>query len=393
VGTPELQGKIGQALALGWSITELLGRYNRYLHPDSRESRGASLTIGQLHRLTYTSHEEMAEHNTYQAYASALRISALVDSLQLQSQGSPSTSDFQTAVEDLPAAIRDYQRRDLEPEQKDHPALGKLRFWRVLEDSSCLMRAKLYSAGADLAFCFSLGGMLAELYWLLPVDHKGDFINPQNEVGKLYFKIGDAKRVLERLNDSVPLNSRICLSYTLSKWRSFTKRWRLRAEADPLQEANASRILDALGKQAANWRLIALAEKMPEHYLSQRDRVMAGTVSFIVSAIVGISVSVVVLTGLFLAGKGGVLPSILSDFQELLKSHGLKPPLDLQLEALDVFTITFGIVSALAIVTAPAVFISRLFLRALSDLRRWVFRHMVAWLAARRILVLPILRE
>lgn len=390
--SPQLEGQVQRALALGWTFTELLGRYNRYLHPDSPESKGSSSTQGQLHRLTYTSHEEMAEHNTYQAYACALRILALIDALGLQPQEPRSAPELETTIKDLPGAIRDYQRRSPKPkQQKDHPALGRQRFWRGLEDSSCLVRAKLYSASADLAFCFSFGGMLAELYWLLPVDDRGHFINPMEEVGKLYFKMGDAQEILDRLEDSLPLSSRISLGHTLSKWRSLTKKWRKRRKAIRLEEHDAARILRALGKQTANWTLIALGEKTPEQYLTQSDRALARAASFLVPAVVGVSVSAIILGGLFLLLRHTFVSTILPHLDELLTGEGLKPQVNLELKAVDVFSITFGFISALATVGPPAYFASRSFLRALNHLRRWLFERAVGSLAGRRMLVLPTL--
>lgn len=369
MNTQQPQPEARYAMVLGWTLNELLGRYNHYLHPDSPTTR--PLTRGRLPPLTYSVQEEMAR-NTDQAFACALRLGVLVDALGFED---PERSELKQQAHDLAAAIRTYQRT-----RGDQPALGTTRFWPILDDFSWVTRVKLYSIQRPIEVCFRFAGALAALYWLFPVDDAGRPIDWRKQFARRYRGISLAISLLNDLGDFLPASLTVPLLSTMEQWRYLT--YRLKRVGKSLTQEQARIILEALGKQSENWEAVVLGEKETREYLTPEDQGLVHLVSLLVS---GILLLTVVLT------LAVLLPPLWSSLVSIALPQVSQVPLSqwfdstTKLSTSDLLTVA----SALGAVMTSAAVAAVWCLRRLEYMRQIVFNWAATELAARRMLVLP----
>jgi len=370
--SPKINSEARRVLALGWVATELLGRYNRRIHPDNPAAK-KELVFGDLPPLAYARTD--LRSNTDLAYASALRLAALIDALDLGEHERPGTFYYEldSKVQNLAPEIRYYQRTGEFVKE-----LGVTSFYRLLDDWSSATRNLLYARSKELGLCFDLAGRVATIYWLMPIPTKNNLEEWSKQWGKIYYRVGDSDTLLTALGDYLPSSVVIPLSHALKRWRTATRERRKPQVPPPLDQAK--RMMDALGKQSDLWAAAFLGDKSPEQYLSWVDWFVTHSVSVTIPLII-------LLAGLatFMWSLSPAWHFIASAVLPELATLPITKVEELKMSITDILKILSTMVTALGFVVAGTAWV----VRRLDALRRDLADWMKARLSGRKMLILP----
>ena len=204
-GVAEGQARqVQQALSLGWTLAEILGRWRRGITPP-RKAKASD-------RLSFSSHEVLPGDELGMAAQRAL---VLAQGLKL-AVPQPS-EDSEVTLASLPDLVYAYMA-----DPKAHPLPGVQTVRPVLEAWSRSAWIALAARSQTLATAFSLGGSLADTYWYMwppgrAARHKvrvketwRDLLSRQR-MGKL---IGQ----LRTLEESLPPDVVPALVHSLDRW-------------------------------------------------------------------------------------------------------------------------------------------------------------------------------
>lgn len=370
--SPKMNTEARRVLALGWVATELLGRYNRRIHPDNPAAK-KELVFGDLPPLAYARTD--LGSNTDLAYASALRLAALMDALDLGEHERPGTFYYKLdrEVRKLAPSIRYYQRTGEFVKE-----LGVTSFYSLLDDWSSATRTNLYARSKELGLCFDLAGRVATIYWLMPIPTKNNLEEWSKQWGKIYYRVGDSDTLLTALGDYLPSSVVIPLSHTLKRWRTATREWRKPQVPPPLDQAK--RMMDALAKQSDLLAAAFLGDKMPQEYLGWVDWSVIHSVSVTIPLIILLAGLVAFVWSLSPAWHF-IASAVLPELATLALTKVKEPKVSIA----DILKILSTMVAVLGSIAAGTVWV----LRRLDALRQDLADWMKAHLSGRKMLILP----
>ena len=404
-GVAEGQARqVQQALSLGWTLAEILGRWRRGITPP-RKAKASD-------RLSFSSHEVLPGDELGMAAQRAL---VLAQGLKL-AVPQPG-EDSEVTLTSLPNLVYAYMA-----DPKAHPLPGVQTVRPVLEAWGRSAWIALAARSQTLATAFSLGGSLADTYWYMwppgrAARHKvrvketwRDLLSRQR-MGKL---IGQ----LRTLEESLPPDVVPALVHSLDRWgiaaemergrdgrlrisyrllftmRRFSWARRLRYKLKlrkfgsysgmvvDLSADEERALYERLARQAEIWGDLVRGDRRPASYLLPSDREWINWMSRIVYAaliLLGGVVGVVVVSALLPLLNGlalGVSSAASQALPSMIESQALKIPLDPKELS--------GWFSVIATLSTFLVFVSSVVARSFHALMG-VYDRVRAWFARRRI--------